>query len=92
MLYLNNHLNKWEIECPYCRKIQSGLLPYINIEGVTQITGVNSPKGMCMYIHKCSVCNIPSHDNLCPEHYKQSILCNCETKQGNRCKNKQCTI
>ena len=30
-----------EIRCPYCRNIQSTLLPYYNVEGVIKVHGVN---------------------------------------------------
>jgi hypothetical protein len=51
---INNHKNKFnlmelssstlkaeQIRCPYCRNIQNKLLPYIEIEGVEKIHGVN---------------------------------------------------
>ncbi len=30
-----------QIRCPYCRNIQDGLLPYIDIEGINKVHGVN---------------------------------------------------
>ena len=51
---INNHKNKFnlmelssstlkaeQIRCPYCRNIQNKLLPYVEIEGVEKIHGVN---------------------------------------------------
>jgi len=44
-----------QIECPYCRKISSKLLPYYpEIQGINKINGVNSPSKYTMIQHKCS--------------------------------------
>ena len=54
-------LKKNQIKCPYCRNIQSKLLPYYNKHNVSlesniveKISGVNIPKKDCMWLHKCS--------------------------------------
>ena len=54
-------MKKNQIKCPYCRNIQSKLLPYYNNHNVSldsdiveKISGVNMPKKDCMWLHKCS--------------------------------------
>ena len=54
-------LKKNQIKCPYCRNIQSKLLPYYNNHNesldsdiVEKLSGVNMPKKDCMWLHKCS--------------------------------------
>ena len=37
----NKFLRLHEIRCPYCRQVQSTLLPYYEIPEVTQVEGVN---------------------------------------------------
>jgi hypothetical protein len=39
---INMRLNNVEIRCPYCRKKQTGLLPYYEELGLEKINGVNS--------------------------------------------------
>ena len=78
----------WELKCPYCRHIQSTILPYRKIDGVEKIVGINAPKRYTMQTNKCKVCNNPSHDDYCNEHVKLGELCVCDTLKGTRCKNK----
>ena len=54
-------LKKNQLKCPYCRNIQSKLLPYYNNHNeslesgiVEKLPGVNIPKKDCMWLHKCS--------------------------------------
>ena len=42
-----------EIKCPYCRIITPNLLPYLEINGVEKIKGVNFPPKYCMSLFKC---------------------------------------
>lgn len=65
-----------EIKCPYCRKIQKGILPYI--EGFGRIKYVNSPQTMVMLCNTCiytfksgkrkgMACNKRCVDKYCPK-------------------------
>ena len=36
------NLKKTQIRCPYCRKVQDGLLPYVEMKGVEKIHGINN--------------------------------------------------
>ena len=67
-------LKKHEIKCPYCRKIQNGLLPYR--EGFAKVNMVNHPKKLQMMTNKCQYtfksgkrkgefCNKRCVDTLC---------------------------
>jgi len=33
-----------DIRCPYCRTLQKKLIPYKELDGITEIIGVNSPE------------------------------------------------
>jgi hypothetical protein len=69
-----------EIKCPYCRNIQTKVLPYIKgIKGVTKIRGVNSPPQWEMLLNACeykfkggkrkdSPCNDKCHGAYCLKH------------------------
>lgn len=84
---VNNHKNKFnsmeisnsilkteQIRCPYCRNIQNKLLPYIEIEGVEKIHGVNYFdenyrkynnyfEGKCCYVEKNSFFDTQLEEN-----------------------------
>lgn len=84
-----NHLSTSNIECPYCRQVQNGVLPYIKIPGVKKIKGVNSPKEWSLITKKCFHCNTPCVDNYCcKSHEVLYNKCMCLTKKGSRCNNK----
>lgn len=75
-----------EIACPYCRKINNKLIPYIPIyKNVEKIYGINNPKEFCMKINNCEwifksgknkgkCCNNTAfnseHGLLCETHWK----------------------
>ena len=46
-------LGKNNVKCPYCKNVQAKLLPYIPLEGITRISGVNGPESSCMHLYKC---------------------------------------
>jgi hypothetical protein len=84
--YLNTvKLNSGEIKCPYCRSISKKLIPYIPLEGVKKIYGINHPLEYCMDHIPCAwifktgkrkntVCNTNGYHSdfgkYCPTHYK----------------------
>ena len=57
LTYNSNNLKKLkinEITCPYCRRINNRLIPYIPIyKNVEKLNGVNNPKEFCI---KCNTC------------------------------------
>ena len=83
-----NHLSLHTIECPYCRKLQNGVLPFIKMAGVKRIKGVNSPKEWSLITKKCLYCNTPCVDDYCcKSHETLYNKCMCLTKKGTRCNN-----
>jgi hypothetical protein len=42
-----------EVKCPYCRRIQDKLLPFLNYDDVKRLRGVNSPESLCMKARMC---------------------------------------
>lgn len=83
--YSNNYLKVYQIKCPYCRNVQTGLLPQRN--NFSKIYGVNSPikyieyENTCKYVYKYGknkdkMCKIPCEFDYCNKHIskpKQSI-------------------
>lgn len=52
--YMNNVPPIGTIRCPYCREINSGVLPYFDLNDVKMIKYVNAPLGMRMKCYPCS--------------------------------------
>ena len=84
-------LNSKQIKCPYCRKVQNGILPYY--EGFPQILNVNwPPKNQflpndCKYIFVSgkkinTACNKKCSDKYCNYHFK--IIKNREEKEAKK--------
>jgi len=74
--YFNKRkLNIDEIMCPYCRNIQTSIMPYIEIEEKKRIRGINHPQKYCMNFKKCEKCNENAFESnngiLCSKHYKE---------------------
>ena len=70
-----------EIKCPYCRKIQIGILPWK--EGYEKVQYVNWPLKLCSKTNICNhimksgkkkgkCCGKPSHFDMCKSHIKLS--------------------
>jgi len=74
-----------QIKCPYCRNITNNLLPFINLENIEKIWGVNQPKKYsltlftCQHIYKsgknkgqCCGKSAQKFDfgNFCNKHFK----------------------
>ena len=73
-------LSRYQIKCPYCRKVQDGILPHRR--GQEKIQGINWPpskmylKGLCKAIFKSgprkgTVCNKACEENYCKRHKRQ---------------------
>jgi hypothetical protein len=52
--YNVDHLEVYDIKCPYCRHKTHKLLPYISYLNKHKIHGVNSPDKYTMTLHTCS--------------------------------------
>lgn len=70
-------LNRYQIKCPYCRKVQNGILPHRL--GQEKIHGINWPpskmylEGLCKATFKSgprkgTVCNKSCEENYCKRH------------------------
>lgn len=77
------------IQCPYCRKAHSCVLPYIKLQGVEKIRWVNSPVQYQLLPNKCTyafknntnkTCNKPCMHNMCLHHTKISANSSISTK------------
>tara|TARA_E500000178_G_scaffold342895_1_gene388803 strand:- start:695 stop:1357 length:663 start_codon:yes stop_codon:yes gene_type:complete len=42
-----------QIKCPYCRNITNNILPYIKLENIEKVWGVNQPKKFSLSLFKC---------------------------------------
>ena len=78
---LKNKLRVDQLKCPYCRNIQNGLIPFMNIMGIVPLYGVNYPtayvnlNNRCIHIYKKGPnkgkpCNNPCINSLCKKHSK----------------------
>ena len=94
-------LGKKQLKCPYCRKIQEGLLPFF-CEKFEKIKGVNWPPKYsystqhCKYImrsgkKKGNSCNALCFGKRCYKHYKSKNIQYCKgilksgKKKGEKC-------
>ena len=80
-----------QIKCPYCRKINNGLIPFLNIEGVEKIYGINHPKKYIKLNNKCNwefksgkkkntCCNKPCYYKQCTNHLNKLTVIDYESK------------
>lgn len=78
-----------QLQCPYCRRIENKILPYIS--GYEKVYGINYPerytmkKDDCSYVYKGGkktgmTCSKPCHGKYCTRH-KQYVKC-IESKQS----------
>lgn len=76
-------LNQKQIKCPYCRHVQSNLLPYFDNE--EKLLGVNYPEKYCMNIYTCGYvfksgkkkgerCNKGCNKEMCKQHMKMKLV------------------
>ena len=82
--YANYKLKSNELKCPYCRNIQSKILPFRKNTECEKIYGVNHPIKFCMNNACCSyvfkkgknkgtTCNKNCDDEYCNMHMKYLI-------------------
>jgi hypothetical protein len=76
-----NYLRVNELRCPYCRKVQNKLLPFMPDKINQRCHGVNSPERYTMMPHNCQyvfksgknkglACNKACYGKLCKAHLK----------------------
>lgn len=75
------HNNKQYINCPYCRSKSDKLIPFIPLDGISKIHGVNYPTKMSMPVPKCSfILTSGMYKGLACEQsgieYEYGIFCN----------------
>ena len=84
-----NRLKTYQIKCPYCRHIQTGILPWR--EGYPKVNNVNWPLGRSFKAFHCSAilksgkrkgqpCGKKSIEKYCPRHLKFKIKIKKATK------------
>ena len=89
-------LTKYQMKCPYCRKIQNGILPYE--EGYNKLYFINWPPAHTLKTNICgytflsgkkkgTLCNKPCLKKYCSSHLK--ILNNRKLKQAEKEKKKK---
>ncbi len=83
---LEASLNSNQIKCPYCRKINNGLIPYFEMKDVKKVYGINHPKKYIKLNNKCdwifktgqkknACCNKPCYYKQCNTHLiKETII------------------
>ena len=49
----NKKLSINEIKCPYCRNISDKLIPYIPLDNINMIKGINYPTKYCLKLNSC---------------------------------------
>jgi len=89
-----------QMYCPYCRTIYPYILPYQELDGVTRITGVNSPDKLSMPLYKCTwvkrygktkgeICNtkcgLYKNGTYCTRHLMTSKSSNNKQSASNKC-------
>ena len=51
--YNSSTLRLNEMKCPYCRRVQDKLLPFLNYDNIKRLRGVNGPESLCMKVRMC---------------------------------------
>ena len=79
-LTINFNKNRGISCCPYCRTKMSKFMPFIKLDGVTKLYGINSPASKCLPSPKC-VLILKSGKNKGKPCNKPCI----ETEDGKKC-------
>jgi hypothetical protein len=62
-----------EMKCPYCRRVQDKLLPFLKYDNIKRLRGVNGPESLCMKARMCEHVETPKRKNT-----KKKISDSCE--------------
>jgi hypothetical protein len=65
-----------EMKCPYCRRVQDKLLPFLNYDNVKRLRGVNGPESLCMKVRMCD--HIETANKRKKKNSKKEISDSCE--------------
>jgi len=65
-----------ETKCPYCRRVQDKLLPFLNYDNVKRLRGVNGPESLCMKARMCD--HIETNQKSKKKNTKKEISDSCE--------------
>jgi hypothetical protein len=64
-----------EMKCPYCRRVQDKLLPFLNYDDIKRLRGVNGPESLCM---KARICEHIETAIIKRKNSKKKISDSCE--------------
>jgi hypothetical protein len=64
-----------EMKCPYCRRVQDKLLPFLNYDDIKRLRGVNGPESLCMKARMCE--HIETANKKKKNSNKKSDSCEC---------------
>jgi len=65
-----------EMKCPYCRRVQDKLLPFLNYDNIKRLRGVNGPESLCMKSRMCE--HVETANNKKKKNTKKKISDSCE--------------
>jgi hypothetical protein len=65
-----------EMKCPYCRRVQDKLLPFLNYDNIKRLRGVNGPESLCMKVRMCEHVETASKRKNTKKKISDSCECN----------------
>ena len=65
-----------EFKCPYCRRVQDKLLPFLNYDNIKRLRGVNGPESLCMKSRMCEHVETASKRKNTKKKISDSCECN----------------
>ena len=75
--YYNSYtLRLNEMKCPYCRRVQDKLLPFLNYDNIKKLRGVNAPESVCMKVRMCEHVETASKRKNTKKKISDSCECN----------------
>ena len=74
--YNSSTLRLNELKCPYCRRVQDKLLPFLNYDNIKKLRGVNAPESVCMKARMCEHVETSSKRKNTKKKISDSCECN----------------
>jgi hypothetical protein len=74
--YNSSTLRLNELKCPYCRRVQDKLLPFLNYDNIKKLRGVNAPESVCMKARMCEHVETASKRKNTKKKISDSCECN----------------
>ena len=65
-----------EMKCPYCRRVQDKLLPFLKYDNIKKLRGVNAPESVCMKARVCEHVETASKRKNTKKKISDSCECN----------------